>query len=366
MILIFSDTGDKHSYIVDKGLRQIGEETCHVAYSRLFSDDNPTININDDALQLNIDGKTIKNLPDTTVWYRRQPSSFVTPENMLPEDEWFFNESANYFCGSMSTLFNESFCVNPFKSLGRMANKAIQISLAKETGFFVPNTIITSDPAYVSSFRKQYDTVCVKYLVWMTWGSGTKTRATFTAKIEKNEILESSQIRNSISIFQPFIKKQYEVRITVFGHYMQAVKIPQGVGVDPVDWRKNLNYLAHIKKIKIPYEIREKIIFLMKRMNINFGAFDFIIDKDQKWWFLEVNESGTFLWKQDNCRDINLFAPFVLFLKERNPEFLWDDCRYPDNLDYQKIQSLADNDPQYTRFLSYGFPQPFNKPSQKQ
>lgn len=37
----------------------------------------------------------------------------------------------------------------------------------------------------------------------------------------------------------------------------------------------------------------------MRKLNINYGAFDFIVDKNNEWFFLEVNPMGQWLWIED-------------------------------------------------------------------
>ena len=36
----------------------------------------------------------------------------------------------------------------------------------------------------------------------------------------------------------------------------------------------------------------------LRHMGLNFGAFDFIVDNNGQWWFLECNPNGQWLWME--------------------------------------------------------------------
>jgi hypothetical protein len=41
------------------------------------------------------------------------------------------------------------------------------------------------------------------------------------------------------------------------------------------------------------------------------------VDRDNKWWFLEVNQAGQFLWIDSLCQDDGLYRPMLQFLSAR-------------------------------------------------
>ena len=36
----------------------------------------------------------------------------------------------------------------------------------------------------------------------------------------------------------------------------------------------------------------------MQHFNLNFGALDFAVDKEGRFWFLEINAEGNWLWRE--------------------------------------------------------------------
>lgn len=91
---------------------------------------------------------------------------------------------------------------------------------------------------------------------------------------------------------QEYIEKKYEVRITIVGLNIYAVRIDTS---NKIDWR--LDYSNHkYTVIKCPKEIEDFCIQMLIDFQLEFGAFDFIVTNDNQWYFLEVNPNGQWLW----------------------------------------------------------------------
>ncbi|OAN52676.1 hypothetical protein A7Q26_07685 [Sphingobium sp. TCM1] len=52
----------------------------------------------------------------------------------------------------------------------------------------------------------------------------------------------------------------------------------------------------------------------MDKLDLKFGAFDFIVNHDHEWVFLEVNESGQFLFMEMADQSLNILSAFCHFL----------------------------------------------------
>ena len=100
------------------------------------------------------------------------------------------------------------------------------------------------------------------------------------------------------SIFQKYIEKEYELRITVVGEEIFAAKVLSQSDCETiVDWRrKNLRFQC----CEVPEELNEKCCQMMKRLGIAFGAFDFIRTKEGQYYFLEVNPNGQWVWIEND------------------------------------------------------------------
>ena len=90
---------------------------------------------------------------------------------------------------------------------------------------------------------------------------------------------------------QKYVKKKYEVRLTVAGDDFYAVKI---VSDNSVDWRDGDKNTYEL--IETPPEIKKTIRKLLFDFNLQFGAIDYIVDPDDNWFFLEINPNGQWQW----------------------------------------------------------------------
>ena len=122
--------------------------------------------------------------------------------------------------------------------------------------------------------------------------------------VQRIEILYQTNmfkgIKEDISLtpiyLQQYIRKQYEVRLTIIAREVYAVRIDTK---NKIDWR--LDYQNHRYTLIIcPEDIIKKCNQMMDDLNLIFGAFDFIVTPEDKWVFLEVNPNGQWLWLEQS------------------------------------------------------------------
>lgn len=61
------------------------------------------------------------------------------------------------------------------------------------------------------------------------------------------------------------------------------------------DWRSAINLTGYLQPLTLPKGIRHLCVTMMKAMNLCMSRFDFIVDEDGHYWFLELNKQGQFL-----------------------------------------------------------------------
>jgi glutathione synthase/RimK-type ligase-like ATP-grasp enzyme len=99
---------------------------------------------------------------------------------------------------------------------------------------------------------------------------------------------------------QRYIEKDFEVRNTFVSGINFTCKIEsQRSNRANVDWRRYDVANTPHSEISLPNEIDMQVSSIMARLGLSYGAFDFIVDKDGKWWYLEVNSAGQWLWIED-------------------------------------------------------------------
>ncbi|RMG32251.1 MAG: hypothetical protein D6732_13605 [Methanobacteriota archaeon] len=127
-------------------------------------------------------------------------------------------------------------------------------------------------------------------------------------------------IRVCPTIYQEYIEKQYELRITVIGDRVLAVKIlSNNDQATMIDWRAAHIYGRSpvVEKFSLPAEWEAMAKAWVNGMGLLFGAIDAIVNKDEQIVFLEVNPFGQFLWCEQLVPDVHILDAFCRVVEER-------------------------------------------------
>lgn len=232
-----------------------------------------------------------------SIWYRR-------PRPPLPHsdisDERFRPLSSSEMRAFLQNLYRVSNCkVLPAPWAIREAdNKLVQLSVANRIGFSVPRTLVTNDPAELLEFSKRAD-VCIKSLAAYHWNDEHDVEfALRSARVSGGQISRvAEEVRLSPTLFQEYVPKKYEWRVTVVNSEVFACRMnTQSVVGAEEDWRiVDFDLIEH-ELLELPLPLTEKILAYLNHFGLNFGAFDFIETPDGQMIFLECNPNGQWLW----------------------------------------------------------------------
>lgn len=260
------------------------------------------------------------------VWHRR-PERPKLYDLVHPEDQ----ENAKKECGMFYQSFWElispnAMWINPVNKIRAANSKLLQLKIASEIGLNIPPTIISNDPERIKSFIDQSEKkVVCKTLSPMHWINKNEFRLAYTREISKEDLPSYDILKMTPAIFQEKIQKLYELRITYFGNYPVAVKIhSQAHPKGEMDWRYMPSKTMMLEQYHLPDSVDQLCKLLMKKLGIVFGCFDFIVTPDYEYYFLEVNESGQFLWIEEINPEIKMLEIFTEFLINKNPLFKWE------------------------------------------
>lgn len=174
-------------------------------------------------------------------------------------------------------------------------DKPKQLTLASEIGFHVPQVMITND---ITTVRKVIqEGPAIGKPLRQALINGEQERVIFTTRLERLNDSDLDAIAMAPFIVQTEIRKQYDVRVTVVGSQVFATAIrSQEHEETKVDWRQGSRPDLKHERIELPREVEEQCAALMKRLNLRYGAIDFICDQQGKFWFLEINPNGQWAW----------------------------------------------------------------------
>lgn len=234
-----------------------------------------------------------------SIWYRR-PNHFNLQFTDSVQKAYAESETKSFLDGLWEIVPNIFWFNNP-KSLERARKKIFQLQLAEKIGFKIPETIVTNDSEKVKEFFYHKKKIVFKAIYHEFLNYADKGFNIPTTLITEQHLEHLDLVTKTPCLFQKFIDKAYELRVTVVGEKFFPIKIdsqknPQTV----VDWR-NPEFIDKLKYelVDLPDGIIGKCAAMMKELNLVFGAFDFVIDKNDQWYFLEINPNGQWYWLED-------------------------------------------------------------------
>jgi glutathione synthase/RimK-type ligase-like ATP-grasp enzyme len=127
-------------------------------------------------------------------------------------------------------------------------------------------------------------------------------RGLFTNRISLDEIEKYPQkITAAPGIFQPYIEKEHELRVTIVDEIIFAARIESQAHPDTqTDWRRNPGAIAYTE-VTLPTEVSQRLKTFHRNQGLVYAAYDFIVTPEGRYVFLEVNSVGQWLWLEETA-----------------------------------------------------------------
>lgn len=252
--------------------------------------DRYTVNINNRSQHISDShGRSCSFDESTSIWFRKPtlPNFDMPKEDLEFAHKEIFTQIEGLLEGHEGAVIEK-----PCK-LRRANNKILQMKLATQIGFIMPESHISNDRIPVLERAKIRKQIIKPISIGKILGANNTT-------FLQTELLDvDDDVKNLCfcpSYFQDYIRKDYEIRLTVVGEEFFGVKIESK---NSIDWRKDPN--NDLSLIDVPNDIKDKCLMMMNVLDIKFGAFDFIVS-DGSYYFLEVNPNGQWLWLEQKLR----------------------------------------------------------------
>ncbi len=245
-------------------------------------------------LLLDKQDKSEYNLLDfTDIYYRRPELPTYSDSDLTSGEKSFFQVEIYYTLEGVYRLLSDKHWFNNVFAIRNAENKIYQLLLAKEIGLTIPKTLISNHYNSVERFLDSGNHI-VKPVHNARIMDGEKSKIVYTSEIKLKVIKEEIEI--NINYLQNKIEKECDIRATFVGRKCFAVSIDsQKMEETSVDWRKGEHILQHTP-IELPRDVQAKCIILMEKLGLNYGAIDFILDKEGNYVFLEINPNGQWAW----------------------------------------------------------------------
>ena len=247
-------------------------------------------------------GRTIDLDEVSAVWVRR-PRAVEAGPTVREEGRrrWAEDSARDAMQGLYELLDGLWMPARPRVTLAAM-NKIWQLSLAAELGLKVPRTCITSSPDTFLEFREETEGELISKSVAASLLAKVdgERRAPFTSPVHRRHAVNAAAVRHAPAIFQAYVPKRLELRVTVVGDRVFPVAIDsQSSRLTRHDWRHYDNERTAYTPHALPPDVEGRCVELLRRLGLTYGAIDMVLTPAGDYVFLEINPNGQWEWVQE-------------------------------------------------------------------
>jgi len=235
------------------------------------------------------------NLAEITGIYYRRPTGFEFHPDLSAEERRWAGVQARMGLGGLFAAM-EPWLNHPHR-IGYAEYKPVQLQAAVRCGLSVPRTIVGNDPVAARGFVTDVGKAVYKPFGGGGIIDGNGVHQVFSTLVTPEQA-GSPNVAQTMHLFQEWVPKDHEVRLTVVDDQFFAARIDASSETGHVDWRADYQALTY-RAVETPERIRSRVSALLGTLGLRFGALDFVVAPDGEWWFLECNPSGQWAWIED-------------------------------------------------------------------
>lgn len=300
MILLLSTDGDLSCDLVQNWLTELSYPWIRLnAFDLLRSKVSISLNQSNDY-EIIIDDKILPISAINAVWFRKfgffrcSEQYLSLLEKAKVEDSalsYIVKEFATVLDIICDALKDKNWLTSP-ENIN--INKVKVLKIAQECGLLIPRTYITNNTQFLEDIDMELISKSIYDPTIASWGDNNRCMM-YTTKITQRDKLNLPPIFLP-SMIQNLVDKKFEIRtFYLCGECFSMAIFSQNDYTTKLDfrcynWEKPNRY--------IPYDLEEgtkcKVHNLMKKIGLNCGSLDFIMDKNGQLYFLEVNPTGQF------------------------------------------------------------------------
>jgi len=298
MLLILSNSQDATTNYLAEQLGKKG-----VSFIRLDTDTivtDATFHYQIGIPRLSIAGNQYTPDKFSNVWNRRPErlrysSVEESPERKLALDEW--TEVLEAFLAHIPV---NRWMNHPSVNVAA-SHKLNQLTTAAKIGFVVPKTLVTQDKDRLHQFFDE----CRGKIITKPMSSGYIKRRDsendsliYTNPVPKDALSDLSDLENCPTLFQEFVQKIADVRITIVDQEIHAIELKalESDGSQRCDVRRNNMDDVVYREISLPLKIETTLRTIMRHYGLRFGAIDMATTTNGEWVFFEINPNGQWAW----------------------------------------------------------------------
>ena len=223
--------------------------------------------------------------------YYRRPGAFALPDGLTAADRaWAGLEARVGLGGLLATI--PTWLNHPHR-IGAAEYKPGQLAAAAAAGLTTPRTRITNAPVEARRFAAMHGPVVYKPFSATTESDGRRAFI-HTTPVDAAD-LDDEGIRHTAHLFQEWVDKAYEVRLTVVDDHLFAARLTAGSPAARIDWRADYDAVSY-DVVATPAPVRSGVRRMLAGLGLRFAAMDFAVTADGTWYFLDLNPNGQWSW----------------------------------------------------------------------
>jgi len=258
------------------------------------------------------------------IWLRNK--RFIdTIETPQDQDKFFSSRENSAFLFGIIPTFN-ILHFNNITSIHLQRFKILQLDMAEQAGFRVPETLISSDKRTIARFVKEAPTI-IKPLhtnfIPPTMDGSDSMIVLMTNRVTHTEIRDTpgKSLAAAPSIYQREILKDHEIRLVACGNSAVGYRIEsQRSRLGKLDWRRG-QVEPIFQKMEIAGALKKAAVTYLRLAHLQSGVFDIAVDKEGRAWFLECNSEGQWAWLEPYWDGpiARMFAREITHLLQKDP-----------------------------------------------
>ncbi len=275
------------------------------------------------SIEILTNGRVIDIEAIRSIWWRR-PGEFGLPLDLSEQEHEFASAEIDHVLrGILAVLKEDCYWISYPESIRQASLKGPQLQRAAQLGFEVPRTLITTNPEEVRAFYEACNgRIIFKVLSDPFLGISkiaqkhpdqqpTEPYGTHTTLISDAELSLLDSVRLVPCLFQEYVPKKLELRVTVIGDEVFAAEIhSQEHEKTRVDWRYYDVDIPY-RQAMLPAEVRARCLALVKSYGLNFSSIDLILTLDGRYFFIENNPNGQFLFVEERVPELRMTDALV-------------------------------------------------------
>jgi hypothetical protein len=251
-------------------------------------------------LQLNYSNQSVDLSLVKTVWYSSAfyEIAFHEGRGLYTEDELLVLKRWSLFINSISMALPNSswFPGRPDQIRMGDQDRIADFFLARELKMCTPDFCFTND--LHAAKRLKAESIYPREFSVRSLQRKKRQLLSFPISNMKSFSRDSfDHLEVSPVFFQQRIDKSTDLRIVVVKDVVLACEIDARKSKSSaMDWRNYDLKNTTFKPFRLPVSVRRKLVEFMRRRRLSLASFDLVKDRDNQFWFLEMNRPGKWLF----------------------------------------------------------------------